>query len=119
MPREQRRFSRTSQALEAQYRQARGLGVSWVAVTTVNISAAGARFRGPEPLEAGEMLEVRIQLPGAHKPLDAEARIIWSKMQASGVTEYGVEFLNISDQQQAQIDQLVEFLGKDPGVPPS
>ena len=41
-------------------------------------------------------------------------------MQASGVTECGVEFLDISVQQQAQIDRLVEFLGKDPGAfPPS
>ena len=118
MAKERRQFSRSSQPVEAHYRLARDLGTSWMSVTTVNISAAGVRFRGPDPVDAGVSLELRLQLPGSHQPLEVRGRVVWSKMQASGVVECGVEFLDISVQQQTQIDRLVEFLGKDPGAFP-
>ncbi len=118
MSQERRQFSRATQAIETPSRLAGSLGASWMSVTTVNISAAGVRLRGPEPLDAGELLELRLQIPGTGKPVEVQGRVVWSKMQASGVTELGIEFMEIDDQQQRHIDQLVEFLGKSSGGPP-
>ena len=119
MRKERRRFSRTSQSLDAQYRLIGELSTSWMQVIAVNIGAAGARIRGAESMEVASLLELQVQLPGARKPLVVQGRVIWSRMQASGVTESGVEFLEITAEQQWQIDELVRFLGRGHSVPPA
>ena len=116
--RERRRFGRTSQPIELRYRLRGELVSPWTQTATVNLSASGVRFKCQEPLRTDDELDLRLQLTGAPKPLEFLVRVVWSQMQASGVTEFGAEFLNVTDQQQVQIDELVQFLGKDRFVLP-
>lgn len=108
---ERRRFPRVQELLSAQYRASGDLTSSWLTVTTLNMSAGGVRFRGTEPLQPGALLALRVQVPGVSEMLDLLGQVVWSHMQASGVTESGVEFLDITPHQQALIDQAVTFLG--------
>lgn len=112
MTRERRRFVRIPQPFEAKYHRLGELSEVWRQMMTVNLGAGGIRFRSTEVLQAGDRLEVQIQLPGGREPLYMEGRVIWSLMQASGVTEHGVEFSDLTPEQQAQIDEVVAFLKK-------
>jgi len=107
---ERRRFPRIGESVKVQYRTSGQLGTTWHTATVVNFSAGGVRFRAEEQLERLTPVTVQIVFPGARTVMDLQGQIIWTEMQASGVVECGVEFLEVSTQQQAQIDQLVGFL---------
>ena len=107
---ERRRFPRIGEAVKIQYRSSGQLGTSWHTATIVNFSAGGVRFRVEEPLERLAAVAVQIVFPGARSMMELQGQVVWNQMQASGVMECGVEFLEVTTQQQAQIDQLVSFL---------
>lgn len=111
MTRERRFFSRVPHAFEVKYRLDE-LGAPWRAVTTINLSASGMRFRTEEPLEQGTALELQMTLTGIREVLIVRGHVVWSQMQASGVTENGVAFMDVKPEQQIQIDSLVGFLKK-------
>lgn len=110
MARERRKFTRVHQPFEVKYRYAGQFAESWSTATTLNISAGGLRFISPDRLEVKETLEVQIQLPSVREALRLKARVAWSQAQASGVAENGVEFLEVTPEQQVKIDELVRFL---------
>lgn len=110
MGQERRRFPRIPEPLGLQYRVQGELGGSWCTVTAVNVSAGGLRFRAAEPLELGVPLTLQMKVPGVAQPMLLRGLVAWRQMQASGVTEYGVEFMDITLPQQRLIDQLVGFL---------
>ena len=121
MARERRQFHRTPHEVEARYRLLNELTASWRAVTLINLSAGGLRFRDDEALEVGVLLELRLQLPGVNEPLNLKGRVIWSQLQASGVIEVGVGFLEVVVAHQMQIDNVVQFFRNStppPGVNP-
>ena len=107
--RELRRFPRVPYAVDAKYHRA-GVGESWRAVRVVNLSAGGIRVLTEELLNLGEILELRIQLTGVRGPLVLHGRVAWRQMQAAGVTEHGLGFIDVTPSQQEQIDGLVCFL---------
>ena len=110
MQRERRRFPRVAEPLEAQYRIDGDFTSSWKGMTVINLSAGGIRFRSPESISPGASLQLKIKLPGVPQPLELRGAAVWSAMQAPEVIETGVEFLDLTLKQQAQIDQLVSFL---------
>lgn len=112
MAREQRQFHRVPHEVEVHYRLMNELTASWRTVTLINLSAGGLRFRDDEALETGVPLELRLQLPGVNEPLNLKGRVIWSQLQASGVIEVGVGFLEVVAAHQMQIDNVVQFLRK-------
>ena len=107
---ERRRFPRVRQPFEARYRLFGDLAATWCAVTAINLSASGVRFRGEDTLKPGTMLDMQIILPGITQPAVLRGTVVWSVLQASGVIETGVEFTNLGMLQQQQVDQLVQFL---------
>ena len=107
---ERRKFPRIPEAFEVRYRVFGDMAASWCEVTTINLSAGGLRFRGPEPLELGTPLDFKIQLDGFPQALMLRGVIVWNRMQSPGVTEYGAQFIDLTMPQQAQIDRLVLFL---------
>jgi len=107
---ERRLFPRVPQPIDARYRLTDEMGTSWHAITLINISAGGVRFRTEEPIEPGAPIELQVQLPGLREPLVLRGQAVWSTLQASGVTETGVEFLSVTPEQQFQIDNVVQFL---------
>lgn len=116
MTRERRRFFRVPIPFDAKYRFFGELTQGWRTVRTLNLSAGGMRFKSSDLLDVGGFVEVQIQLPSEREPLMLRGRIVWSQAQASGVTENGLEFLEATPQQQAKIDELVDFLKK--GIAP-
>ena len=110
MERDRRRFPRVQEPLEAQYRVDGDFASSWRGMSVLNISAGGIRFRTTEPITQGALLQFKIKLPGVPQPLELRGAAVWSAMQAPDVTETGVEFLDLTMKQQAQIDQMVSFL---------
>lgn len=108
--RERRQFHRIPQPIEARYRVSGDLGLAWAKGNLVNISASGLRFRAEELLEKGAMVEIEAKMPGLKEVLALKGMVVWSSLQASGVAEMGVEFSEVSVQQQYQIDSLVSFL---------
>ena len=107
---DRRGFSRVPQSFDAQYRSLGGIDEAWKVVSTINLSAAGMRFRSAQLLEPGTPLEIQVKLPNMQQPLFLRGRVAWSQMQASSVVENGVEFVDMTNDQQAHIDQLVQFL---------
>ena len=112
MTRERRQFIRTSQPVDLRYRLCGELSAPWTITRTVNLSAGGARFRCQEPLRQSDELDLRLQLSGSPRPLELRACVVWNQMQAAGVNEIGVAFLDVTHEQQMQIDALVHFLGQ-------
>ena len=110
MTHERRQFSRVPLPVEAQCRQFGELAESGRTITTINLSAAGMRLRTSNSLVVGDKLEIQIQLPGLPEPLVMRGWIVWSQLQASDVTEAGVAFLDVTPEQQRQMDALIEFL---------
>ncbi len=110
MGQEQRQFPRVPQPFEAKYHRLGELTQGWSTARTMNLSAGGIRFRSEESFEPGTLLEVQLQLPSETQLLMLQGRVIWCQAQASGVAEVGVEFLNLTPQQQVQIDNIVNFL---------
>lgn len=112
MTRERRFFPRLHQVFEVRYRASNELGSSWHAVTTLNLSASGMRVRHAETMEPDTLLRLQIQLPGGREPITVDGRVVWSQMQASGVVESGIAFLEVRPEQQLEIDNVVQFFRK-------
>lgn len=109
---ERRRFQRVAQSFDARYRSYGALGEPWRIFRTVNVSATGMRFRSGDLIELGTTLEIELDLPCLKEPLTVRGHVVWSQPMASGVTENGAEFVDLSPEQAEQIDELVKFLSK-------
>jgi len=109
---ERRDFARANQPFESRGRIYGELMEAWRTITTLNISATGMRFRTDDVLPLGTVLEVEISLPCLREPLKVHGQVVWSQAMASGVAEHGAEFIDVSIEQAAQIDELVKFLIK-------
>lgn len=107
---ERRGFDRVTQPFAARYRRYGDLAMTWRDIKTLNISASGLRFRDEEVFEQLTVLEVEIPLSSSGQPLVLKAKVVWREALASGVNEYGVEFLDLNPEQSLQIDTLVRFL---------
>ncbi len=112
MTKEQRQFPRIWEMLDVKYRIAGDIATLWVSVMTTNLSAGGMRFRNITPLEPGTQVILEFSLPGMPKPINVNGLVIWKEMQASGVSENGVEFDGLKDDERRQVDQFVAFLSK-------
>ncbi len=110
MTRERRQFSRAPHPFELRYRQYGEFTSSWTDASTINLSAGGMRFRSPDTLERAALLELEITIPSAREALVIRGQVAWSQLQASGVIENGVQFIEVSPEQQMRIDELVRFL---------
>ena len=117
MRQERRRFVRAPQPFRARYHLYGELMESWRDTTTVNLSASGMRFRCGDPVESGAVLEIELTIPSVREVLTLSGRVVWSQSVASGVSEVGVQFADVTPEQEQRIDELVKFLLK--GMPPS
>ena len=111
MGRERRKFPRAAEPLDAQCRVEGDLAATWMRMTIVNLSAGGLRVRLSQAIDPGARLKLKIKLPGVPQVLELRGGVIWNQLQASEVVEHGIEFADLTLKQQAQIDQLVSFLG--------
>lgn len=112
MNEERRRRIRLKQSFHATYRQLDGPTQTWQSTGPVDFSLTGARFRSPHWLQTGALLELSILNPKAVHPFTLRARVIWDKAYPSGVLEYGITFIEVTPEQQQQLEKLVETLLK-------
>ena len=110
---ERRQRLRIKQPFHATYRRVDGPAQQpWQSTGPVNLSLTGARFRSPQQLETGCVLELSILNPKALHPFMVRARVVWNKAYPSGVIEYGNTFIEGTPEQEQQLEKLVETLLK-------
>lgn len=114
---ERRRYTRVTQPFDAHYRIYGDFMDTWRKIRTLNVSAAGMRFRSADLIELDQILEIQIILPCLREPLLIHGRVIWSDTKAAGVTENGTEFIDETPEQEEQIDEMVRFLTKHDTTP--
>lgn len=111
MSQNQRRFDRVPEALTARCRPAGALQDPWQTVITVDLSAGGMSFESGHLVEEGSGVELELHLPGA-ADVTLRGRVVRAASKGPGAAEIAVEFMDMSPEQQAQIDTLVQFLRK-------
>lgn len=107
---EQRSFERASASFEIMCRRAGTLSESWRRVAVTDFSAGGLGFDAEELFEEGEPLDIQIRLPSGRAPLLLRARVVRCRPLPSKVCRCAVEFIEMTSDQQAEIDGLVQFL---------
>jgi len=112
MAQAQRRFQRLPEALEMRCRRVGARSEAWRIVATHNISAGGASFESEELYDVSETLEIQIHLPSFRAPLVLLGRVVRSRSLPSGVMDCGVEFVDVTPDQQVELDALVQFLSQ-------
>jgi len=116
MAMDQRRFERTPAAFTVQCRRRGTLVELWEEVVTVDVSAGGIRVESAQLYDEAEEMELRLHLPGAHLPVALRGRVVRSRPLPSGASDCAVQFIDVTPDQQAAIDEVVQFL-KRPGAP--
>ena len=114
MGEEQRRFERIRATFQVECQRYGALAETWRRVAAIDLSAGGLAFHSDEPFEAGEMLEIRIALPGAREPLVLRGLVIRSDALKPDMIRCAVEFSDMSPDAQTEIDELVRFLKSRP-----
>ena len=111
---EQRRFDRVMVPFEVTCRRAGALTETWRRMSIIDLSAGGLAIHSEELFEERESIEVQIRLPGARSTLLLRALVVRSDMMASGLYRCALEFAELTPDQQAGIDELVQFLRPPP-----
>lgn len=68
-----------------------------------DVSAEGARFSGIRPALTGEPVLVRMQLGRTQTPMECKGRIVWSKSMPNRLYEFGVRFVDLSEEEQSNL----------------
>ena len=79
---------------------------------TVDLSLGGAKFESSLAVQPGKQLVIKLIIPGVEEPVYIEqAQVQWIHDQT-----FGVEFLEIRQQEFDELEQLIdEFLALDEG----
>jgi len=84
----------------------------WRTGTIVDLSAGGFRLTTTQVLDEDVKLEFEIRLPARAERYVLYGQIVWAKDIAADLKEYGVVLVDITPDNQAQLDELVQFLLK-------
>lgn len=114
MGEELRRFDRIREAFRAECRRYGALAETWRPVIAVDLSASGFAFVTDEWFQEGEDVSLQFRLPGSREPLALRATIIRSVRESPGAIQCAAEFTEVTLDQQAEIDTLVQFLKSRP-----
>ncbi|MBI3010635.1 MAG: PilZ domain-containing protein [Candidatus Omnitrophica bacterium] len=110
MGKEQRQFERTDCPFEIHYRIVGEQLESWRAALSLDLSAKGARFKTEDFIELDMELLVRLVLPANRGDLIVKGQVVWSRSGGPRSTEVGIAFIDVTADQVAQLDELVQFL---------
>ena len=92
---ENRASIRVSVDLDAEVR----VGMKAFTGTVLNCSLSGIFLRTHEKLDDGDVLEIRIFLPGILDPIQTSSRVIWTDWSEKYPPGFGIHFLSLSDDQ--------------------
>ena len=113
-PKQQRRHQRITLPIAIKYRIEGESSGSWREGLLVNLSAGGLRFTSDMlssfQLLPGQRLELEWSLQNRVEPYTFIGEIVWTHDTPSRLVECGVEFFDITPDQEMELGQLVEFL---------
>lgn len=112
MGEERRWFHRAPEELQARCRHCGALEATWHPIVTLDVSAGGMRFQSGDVFEPGSLLEIELPMPHGADRFILRGRLLWTKAQSPSEAEHGVEFVDLRETEQLQLDALVEFLRK-------
>lgn len=112
MGKEQRRFDRILETFSLRCRPAGSLQEPWRAVVTLDLSSGGLSFQSEQLFDAEDRVDIEMRLPGILEGLILLGRVVRSRPLIPGTVEVAVEFLDVTPDEQARIDELVQFLKK-------
>ena len=75
---------------------------------SVDVSENGMLIETAGQLEVGEEVGLRLYPPNVDREIEMEACVV-REVQGEPLNQYGVEFLELTDESQEQVDQLVEL----------
>jgi c-di-GMP-binding flagellar brake protein YcgR len=112
MGEEQRGFVRVPLPFSAWCRTHGALAETWHPVAILDLSAGGLSFTSESLFESDCDVDVKIQLSTDSQPLILHGMLRRCKIRGTNFTECGLEFVDVTPEQQAKIDELVRFLRK-------
>ena len=107
---DRREFHRAKVPTSIEYRIVEEQGVGFHQGILTDLNAGGLQFAGELSVELRTRLELRLQLPSRTKPYQFQGEVVWARPAHSSLTEYGVQFVDVTPDQQFEIDDLVRFL---------
>ena len=109
---EQRGFVRMPLPFNTWCRVYGTLSDTWHPVAMLDLSAGGMSFTSESLFESDGSVQVKIQVPGDSQALLRRGVLRRCKIRGTNFSECGLEFLDVTPEQQAKIDELVRFLRK-------
>ena len=82
-------------------------------VTTLDLSAQGARFSNHESVRTDKPVIVQLRLDPHGVPIECKGRVCWSKKMPDSRCHFGVRFVDLNEEEQWRVS---EFLGAGHGA---
>jgi hypothetical protein len=73
---------------------------------SIDLGSGGARFGALRPVHEGDRVLVSIQLPFA--AIECKGQVRWSKRADNGLQCFGVQFVDLQDNECAQLNRYVQ-----------
>jgi len=71
--------------------------------TTLDLSPEGAAFRSESRVRPRVPVILRLSLESHTPPLEAKGKVCWANSRPDGTHQFGVRFLDLSDDEQARL----------------
>ena len=110
MTAEQRRFERVPHSVPLFWHRPEDRSERWNEAQTLNVSASGLVMRSHALFDVGVILDLRMAMTDTSDPLFLCGRVVWHK--PGGLMQYGIEFVDVTPDQQVSIEEIVQFLNK-------
>lgn len=115
MEAERRKFPRLPFDTGVDYKLLKQEGDAFFSTASKNISVGGICIITYEPLNSGDILELKFSLPLADKFITAKGRVAWTgnlKIEGKNIDavyEAGIEFISIDEKDMERIQRYVEL----------
>lgn len=76
--------------------------------TTLDLSREGASFHARARVRLREPVLLRLQLDQRTPPLEAKAKVCWATPHPDGTHEFGVRFLDLTDEEQSRLGHFLD-----------
>ncbi len=70
---------------------------------SLDLSAHGARFSTIRPVAKGDLVMVRLEVRPGAPAVECKGRVCWAESMADQVREFGVRFIDLVEDERAQI----------------
>ena len=80
--------------------------------TTLDLSREGASFQARQQVRPRTPVILRLMLDSQSPPIEAKAKVCWVAPRPGGVHEFGVRFLDLSEDEQARLGLYLTDTGE-------